>query len=41
MLRLPDCNEEGIVGGFAMASQRYFRSLEGTPVFSIQKFFSV
>jgi hypothetical protein len=39
-VRLPECNEEGILSGFAMASQ-YFRNLEETPVFTTQNFYSV
>jgi hypothetical protein len=40
-LRLSECNEEGIFGGFAAASQRYFKNLEEMPVFTIQKFYNV
>jgi hypothetical protein len=39
--RLLACNEEAIFGGFAMASHRYFRSLEEMPVFTIRKFYDV
>jgi len=39
-VRLPACNEEGIFGAFAMASQR-FRSLEEMPVFTTRNFYSV
>jgi hypothetical protein len=40
-VRLPACDEEGIFGAFAMASQRYFRRLEEMPVFTARNFYSV
>lgn len=39
-VRLPECNEEGIFSGFAMAGQ-HFRMLEEMPVFTTQNFYSV
>jgi hypothetical protein len=39
-VRLPECNDERIFSGFAMAGQ-HFRMLEEMPVFTTQNFYSV
>jgi hypothetical protein len=40
-VRLTECNEGGIFDNFAMAGQRYFKSLEEMPVFTTENFYSV
>jgi hypothetical protein len=40
-VRLPACNEEEILGGVAIDSQHYFRTLEEMPVFTTRNFYSV
>jgi hypothetical protein len=40
-VRLTECNEGGIFDSFAMAGQRYFKSLEEMPVFTTENFYSI